>query len=707
MDIYEHQMQTVSYDVETKRSYTKKGGTVYNKYCNDIFTFDIETTSAWIENGKVIGYTTGKSADYWNSLTPISLCYLWQFSFNDKVYYGRELSDFTKVLDDLPKDMNIVIWVHNLSYEFQFLSNILKWKSAFARSPHKVMKCVANEYPNVEFRCSYFLTRLSLDSWGKQLGVHKATGYLDYEKIRTPLTPLTDRELYYGEQDCKVVYHGIYEYRKKYGSIRDIPLTQTGTVRRVVKELLMSDDKYCKYIKRQVPKDAKEYKRLLNIFAGGYTHANRVYAGEVISGLIEHYDFASSYPTVMVCEKYPSTTWGEILSRKMPDDSMFENYAYIFLLKFENIDCQTYNTYIQASKCTDVKNQMLDNGRVISADTLTIWVTEQDYLTIRDTYTWDKMDMLECYRSDKRYLPKPFIDYILELYNNKTSLKGVEGSEDLYMQSKQYINSLFGMCVTSVIQPDVLINENLEWEVKRFTEDDVNERLEKLKGKVNYRDKRYFLSYSWGCWVTAYARRNLWRCIISCDENCLYSDTDSIFAKGEQDFSWYNEEVTDKLKKACNDMGIDFELTRPKTIKGKTKQLGLFEKEPDCSEFITLGAKRYVERRTDDNKLHLTVSGINKDAVQLLNDNIENFRDGFNFDKDADCVHKQLATYLNDIPTVQYPDGYVSTYKYGINLRRNGYLLTMTDDYKRLIDYVTKGIDNLDGDSILKLNSQF
>ena len=61
MDKYINQMRNVKYNIETKRSYSKKKGSVYHSYCNDILTFDIETTSAWLENGKVKGYEKGNT----------------------------------------------------------------------------------------------------------------------------------------------------------------------------------------------------------------------------------------------------------------------------------------------------------------------------------------------------------------------------------------------------------------------------------------------------------------------------------------------------------------------------------------------------------------------------------------------------------------------------------------------------------------------
>ena len=702
---YTNQMQTTDLDIEIHRSHHKKknGKSPITKYCNSIMTFDIEVSSAWLENGKVIPYRKGESADYWNNLQPLALCYIWQFSCDGVVYYGRELRDFLKVLDDLPSDVEIIIWVHNLSYEFHFLTNILTWDSVFARSSHKPIKAKPKEYTNIEFRCTYMLTRLSLATWGEQLGVAKMVGDLDYDKLRTPLTKLTDKELKYCEMDCLVVEAGIKSYLKKYKKQRFIPMTQTGTVRQEVKEILMSDEEYVKKIKRLVPKSPEEYKRLQTVFAGGYTHANRYWSGQTIEGHIEHYDFASSYPTVMVAEKYPMTPW-LYLGSEMPSEDSFEDYAYILILKFSQLKSISLNTYIQASK-VNAKNMKLDNGRVISADELTITITEQDYITIKNNYEWENLEVIKAYRSKKDYLPKPFVEYILELYANKTELKDVEGKEELYMQSKQYINSMFGMCVTAIVQAEVeLVGD--EWIVKPLTRDFVQHKLEQLS-QSNPREKRYFLSYSWGCWVTAYARRNLWKCIESCDHDVLYCDTDSIFVLGKHDFSWYNDEITKKLKIACKKQNLDFNKTRPKTPKGKEKPLGIFDSEDSCTEFKTLGAKRYVERREGDGKLHLTVSGINKGAVELLNDYIDNFEDGFNFDKDADCVTKKLSTYIVDMPTVKWNDGYISTYTHGINLRRTGYVLSMTDEYKKLISYMDFNLNDVPENFEILMRARF
>lgn len=695
MEVYKHQLQNKKWNIETKKSHKKGKDGKYkkNKYLNNIITFDIECTSAWLKDGEVIGYEKGHNNDYWNNLEPLALCYLWQCSVDDVVYYGRELETFKELLTDLPDDVHIICWVHNLSYEFMFLSNIVTWYKVFARTAHKPIKASCEEFPLIEFRCTYMLTRLSLASWGKQLGVQKAVGDLDYDVVRTPLTPLTPEELHYGEMDCLVVYAGIKDYLKRYKKQRDIPLTQTGTVRRAVKDLLTPDKLYMRRMKKLVPKSPQEYRRLQRIFAGGYTHANQLYSGKVVEDdIIQHYDFASSYPTVMLCEKYPMKAWYYNGINEIPDDNEFEDMAFIFYLEFQNIESISFNTYIQSSKCTGTGFKY-DNGRVLRADTLEIYITEQDYITIRNNYVWDHLTVKRVWRCEKDYLPKAFLNYILELYTNKTELKDVPGKEDLYLQSKQYINSLYGMSVTALIQAEVEY-DNGEWNIKELTADDVADKLKKLSD-FHDREKRYFLSYSWGCWVTAYARRNLWKCIEAADHDVIYCDTDSIFVRGEHDYTWYNDMVTDKIRKSCEVNDLDFEKTRPCTPDGVIKPLGIFSREDDVLQFKTLGAKRYVERRKKDNKLHLTVSGINKGAVELLEDNIDNFADGFDFNMDADCVKKKLSTYLDNIPDVEYPDGYISKYKHGINMRNIGYLLTMTDEYKLLIKYMEYAVEDL------------
>lgn len=693
---YNGELKDYPFNIRKKRKNHKKTAEGYQviKHCDDILTFDIETSSAYLEDGKVIPYVKGKSAEYWNELKPLALCYIWQFSVNDTVYYGRELSQFVELLNDLPKDVNFIIWVHNLAWEFHFLENVLTFKDVFARSPHKPIYATASGYDFIQFRCSYMLTRLSLESWGKQIGLPKMVGDLDYDIIRTPLTELTDAEMGYCERDCLVVHAGIKDYLKRYKDQWDIPLTQTGTVRRPIKEILTSDDKYMRLVRKTIPKDSIEYARAQRCSAGGYTHTNRLYSGLTIREHGIHVDYNSKYPTEMVVHKYPATPWIYSPKKVLPDPATYDEYAYIMYLRFTNIECTTYNTYIQVSKCgaASYDDFVCDNGRLVSAPEIELYVTEQDLMTIQETYEWEDMEVLRVWRSHKEYLHKDIIHFILDLYEKKTTLKGIEEMEDLYLQSKQYINSLFGCFLTSIIQADVSYNEGM-WDVGELTTEIVNKKLHELAIPYKW-NNRYYLNYWVGVYVTAYARRDLWSCIIPNDRNVLYGDTDSLFIRGNADFTWYNEQNMELLKKSAAANDFDLSKACPVDPKGCKQVLGEFSKEPDFIEFKALGAKRYIERR-EDGKLYLTVAGINKGAVECLHDNIELFAKDFEFDKDDDSVNKKLLTYISDQPQVTWPDGYVSTCEHGINLRRTGYKLTIPDEYENLLRFTQITFDDL------------
>ena len=251
---------------------------------------------------------------------------------------------------------------------------------------------------------------------------------------------------------------------------------------------------------------------------------------------------------------------------------------------------------------------------------------------------------------------------------------------------------MFGCFLTSIIQADVSYNEGL-WDVGELTTEIINKKLHDLAMPYKW-NNRYYLNYWVGVYVTAYARRDLWSCIIPNDRNVIYGDTDSLFIRGNADFTWYNEQNMELLKKSATANDFDLSKACPVDPKGRLQVLGEFSHEPDFIEFKALGAKRYVERR-EDNKLYLTVAGINKGAVECLHDDIELFAKDFEFDKDDESVNKKLLTYISDQPQVTWPDGYVSTCEHGINLRRTGYKLTIPDEYENLLRFTQITFDDL------------
>ena len=109
------------------------------------------------------------------------------------------------------------VFIHNLSFEFQFLKCHFKFVDVLARKSRKVMRCRFEKY-NIELRCSYMMSNCALKYLPNlyKLPVEKLICDLDYTKIRNDKTILTSEELKYCENDCLVVYYYIKEELKTY-----------------------------------------------------------------------------------------------------------------------------------------------------------------------------------------------------------------------------------------------------------------------------------------------------------------------------------------------------------------------------------------------------------------------------------------------------------------------------------------------------------
>lgn len=292
-----------------------------NKFDNTIYTFDIETTSFLLLDGEQL------SADKYDTLSddekersiPMSNMYIWMLGINDVVYYGRtwkELEYFFQNIEYYGTTNKKYIYVHNLSYEFQFLRNHFKMKDIFSRKSRKVMKCKLEDF-NFELRCSYYMSAVSLDKLSKiyNLKTKKLTGNLDYNIQRNSQTTLTKEELDYCENDCLVVYEYIQKELETYKTLKNIPLTSTGHVRRELKEKIDKDYRYKSYVKNSINIDPHIYNLLLYAFAGGYTHSNWTLTDQIIKD-VDSFDFTSSYPYCMVSYKYPRNSIQKMQSNK-------------------------------------------------------------------------------------------------------------------------------------------------------------------------------------------------------------------------------------------------------------------------------------------------------------------------------------------------------------------------------------------------------
>lgn len=673
------------------------------EYLNIESAFDIETTSVKIQEEKS------------------AFMYIWMFGigYGEKIYYGRTWEQFIELCKLLQKTYNLsenrrlIVYIHNLSFEFQFMRKYFEWVNVFAVGERKPIKALCSY--GIEFRDSYILSGYSLQNTAKNLTKHKVEkmiGDLDYSLIRTYNTTLTEKEMGYCKNDIEVVNAYINEQIEQYGDITKIPLTNTGRVRTYVRNNCYytsknhrksGKGKYIRYrkIMNDLTLNKEEYVMLKRAFMGGFTHANVNYSGKILEN-VSSIDFTSSYPSVMLAEQYPMSRGKKIVVKTIKQLELYcQQYCLVFDVKFTNIRPKiNYENYISESKCFVLKGSEINNGRVHSADELAITITNVDYDIIKQCYEWDNISVQNVIRYHKGYLPKDIIKSILDLYQDKTVLKGVEGKEVEYLLSKGMLNSVYGMSVTDVINTNHIYNTEWDKELPN-----VEEQIEKYN-----ESKNRFLYYPWGVWVTAYARKNLWTGIIAIGNDYVYSDTDSIkclnYDKHSKYINWYNEMTIQKLEMMCEHYKLDKSLLTPKTIKGEVKLIGVWDYEGTYSRFKTLGAKRYLVEH--DGKLELTVAGLSKrNGIEYMiekcdGDNtkvFEMFNDELYIPKER--TGKMTHTYIDDymkfrIKDYQGNDSIISV-ESGIHLENCEFTLSISKQYGEFIKnfmqgYIYKGV---------------
>ena len=665
------------------------------RYYEIPIAFDIETTSF-----------------YSTQLEKVACMYCWALSINGHVILGRKWSEFDDVYNkllsifELDDKTRLLIYIQNLAYEFQFICHHYEWSRVFALKEKKPLSCVTTE--NVEFRCSYMLSGFSLEKIGENLQrykINKMVGDLDYSKPRHYNTPLTEKEWKYVINDVQVVVAYIQETAENDGGYHKIPLTKTGYVRNYCREICFNDRLYRKTMKI-LKLEADEYRQLKAAFAGGFTHANWTRSRFLIKNM-DSFDETSAYPYTMVAEKFPMSK-GRLVPILEDADFYFyiKNYCCLFDIEIMEVDGWDAPDHILSrSKCricegyTDEDGKehkpVYNNGRVITAHRIVTTMTEVDFEMFKKFYKYKTFRVSEFRIYEKMYLPTPFVKAILGLYSDKTTLKDVPGKEVEYMKSKGMLNSAYGMCVTDIIRDDDTFTT--KW-TKNSSQ--VEDQIDKYNNSVNR-----FLFYPWGVWVTAYARRNLYTAILEFGNDYIYSDTDSVKVvnaeEHKQFFEDYNAKVAEKLKAACEYHKIPFELTRPKTIKGVEKPLGIWEHDGEYRRFKTLGAKRYMtetyNKKSKQWEINITVSGLRKDkAMEYLNAKAEEMNcspfDLFeeNLHVPGESTGKQIHTY-NDNEFSDYLTDYLGETVLvhelsSIHLEPAAYHLSLVKEYVDLLN---------------------
>lgn len=684
--VYDYPYNVINWNYTTVR---KKGKRAI-AYIDSPATFDIESTTI-------------------NSEKPYAFMYHWQFCYKGNVCFGRRWEEFTKFLSklgeylELSASKQLVIYVHNLAYEFMFVKDFLYIESLFARESHKVIKfnaCLKSDYlktinklnvsletfPHFEFRCSYFLSNMSLSKFceNSKFCVHyKLQDRYDYKKVRTPDTPQTETELAYDYNDVRGLEECILSKMDDYNdTLATIPLTSTGYVRREMRKACREDKHYRELFESLMP-TPEVYTLLRKVFRGGNTHASRYYADAIVENVYSM-DRVSSYPSCICSDLYPMTPFIEYVPKnftQLLSDCNKKQNAIIMQVTFKSITVHDDVTvpYIDFAHCTAFSKEYInDNGRVLSADWATYACTELDFIIICNQYHFEGIEWLCGYMAKKDYLPAPIVSTMLEFYDKKTQLKDVKGKEYEYMKSKNSLNSVFGTMVTDICHDEIVYN-NGEW--SKVT-------LDLIESIAQYStSKNSFLLYQWGVYITANARWELQKMIDAVGWDFVYADTDSVKFIGKQhlqSFKDRNDYLLAKKQRYRNyadRQNEDGTATR--------FYLGIWDDDGNYKKFKTLGAKKYAYIDSKDNKLHVTVSGLSKQkgAAELERGNgIADFKIGKLFTDSGRTVSYFNESNIHSITITDYI-GKESTFTTASNIAivDTSYTLGITDEYSEII----------------------
>ena len=627
-----------------------RGSRAKVRYVDMITAFDIETTSLPdIKQG---------------------LMYVWQWHFDGwATIYGRtweEFNDFAKkVCDEIPMGCRLVVYVHNLSFEFQFLRNVYNFtnEEVFAIARRKVLKCTM--WDKIELRCSYLQSNMSLAQFCKKMGAEhqKLSGEeFDYNKERYPWTELTDMELKYCQNDVVGLVEAIkIEMQRDNDDLYTIPLTSTGYARRAAKNIMY-------YIRKKEYQITPEiYMKLRQAFRGGNTHANRFFSGMILHN-VKSADRSSSYPDVQCNCKFPVGEWvrRNINSQNL-EKYLMHGYPLLVEVALKNVRLKEKYwpvPYLTRDKSRKIVNGAYDNGRVLSADYLETTLTDVDWGIVDAEYKFDGVEIISGFSNRYAELPKEFVKLICGFYRDKCKLKGDEDKKLYYHLSKQLLNSLYGMTAQDPLKPDIEFNDG----AFSLEMGDIYERCEKY-------NKKCWLPYAWGVYTTAWARLRLEEGIRLAGENLVYVDTDSVKYLGEINWENYNaDRIADSKKSGA--WGVDAKL--------HPHYMGVYEMEEGYDKFITLGAKKYAYEQ--GGKLGVTVSGVlkNKGAEEL--GDLRKFEPGFVFRRAGGT-----ASWYND-------ENYGEIIKEGrkINIGPNicilpsTYQIGLSEDYDELLCKILK-----------------
>lgn len=656
--------------------------------------FDTETTT-------VLEHTLWNVTD-----EPIGFTYLYQFNLFGTVFMFRletEVKEFFPLVRHLfeTDKYRLVFYVHNLSYEWQFIKDWLDIvpDTVFATEKRKIISFRTEA--NIEFRCSYRLTNMNLEKLTQDYSTFyvKEKEIMDYDLYRDPFTVLDTNTLLYSALDVLGLSDALQGFMKANDfTVKDNRPTSTSIVRHAVREVMLSKNnrQFTKDVIRRTALDSQLYEIMLDLKAGGNTHANREYVGLKLKDL-GHGDFTSSYPYQMICSnKYPMFTFQpiDLMKNGIFNYQLYKELSntYVIISRFKILNPRlTKDKYVpipylslsrcfkQQGACTELG---YDNGRIMNfKGTVDVAFYDEEFIKcFLNQYDFDAIESYDTFISMKGFLPKSLRDSVFNYYEKKTELKGISGAEYEYMKSKNCVNGIFGMAYTDPVRDMIVFNPETGLLEEQVTERGIQEQLEEY-----YSKRTTFLAYQWGSYTAMLGRVALQSMIDMFNpHDVVYCDTDSCFFLHPNKYTDAIEMYNKKLLATYQPIEKDYVKNYATTKKGVDKYLGIIDMEDNADEFVTLGAKKYCQQIGDN--FEITIAGVPKKTGSKIMGNADRFKTGFLFGEE---IGKKRLVY-NDCETVKRVTTAQGTFNIYSNVAmlKTTYLLDITDRFEKIVEYV-------------------
>lgn len=592
--------------------------------------------------------------------TIVDACFLYhlQFAIGEDYYSFRTISSFMNWFESLvtyiknhsiehEENPKFIIWVANLSHEWAFIKNYISTRFAvskiFAKSKRDVLLIEINQC--VQFRECIGLFGHSLADISKNWcqKYKKLVGDLDYDKVRTFNTELTEQEQAYCKNDVLVLTEMHERVMQTYmrNDIIYMPYTTTGFVRIKLKDSIEHDEELThrrenlsekwwnrtnvqllKAQNRNIFTTAQHWNILRQYaFCGGLSGSNIEYVGKPLKN-VKCADITSDYPYQLLTKLFPQgniRTGGRETFDKIKDKKM-----WFAIIKFDKVNSKTNHAVFSKHKIMNLKENseafanafgdctktIIYNGKIKYAENMVVAINNIDLETYKMIYDLEGMTVYKCwYFPFKSTLPNWLRIPVIEDYITKAKLK-IEGLSDTleYRDSKARVNSMYG-CLAC--RPNDIFND-LDFEYlfkpeKEFTFEDMRNNT--------------WLNPYWAFYITSYARQMLIQYIAKYPDAIIQYDTDSLYFRYktkqgqqlEEELTKFNE---DRIRRNEREFR-KFDVAEKELL----NDLGTWDFESPLKNFLGLGAKKYIkEQKNKEGKWEIktVIAGLPKNAIKKM-----------------------------------------------------------------------------------------